>query len=109
MIDMQHYQNLITARLNELGVRMHEIEDELSHPIPAHLEDQAIDLEDDEVLSGLGAAAEKEVGLLREALKRIADGSYGTCLKCGEAILPERLEAVLYAPLCRKCAGATKH
>ena len=70
MIDMQHYQNLITARLNELGVRMHEIEDELSHPMPAHLEDQAIDLEDDEVLSGLGAAAEKEVGLLREALKR---------------------------------------
>lgn len=108
MTDQQHFHDLITVRLAELGVRMQEIAHELSHPIPAHLEDQAIDLEDDEVLSGLGAAAEKEVLLLKRALKRIADKTYGTCLECGKAISAERLEAVLYAPLCRTCAGAKK-
>lgn len=108
MTDQQHFHDLITTRLSELGIRMQEIEQELSHPIPAHLEDQAIDLEDDEVLSGLGVAAQKEVLLLKRALKRIADGTYGTCLECGEPISPERLEAVLYAPLCRNCAGTQK-
>lgn len=109
MIDQQRFHDLITTRLAELGVRMHEIEEELSHPMPADLEDQAIDLEDDEVLSSLGVAAEKEIQLLRGALKRIADKTYGICLECGEEILPERLEAVLYAPLCRNCAGAAQH
>lgn len=106
MADLRHFHTLITSRLTELGVRMHDIDKELSHALPADLEDQAIDLEDDEVLSSLGTAAAQEVILLRSALKRIADKTYGTCLRCGEEILPERLEAVPYTPLCRMCATA---
>jgi len=34
------------------------------------------------------------------ALARLRDGSYGRCEKCGEAIEPERLEALPYATLC---------
>ncbi len=106
MMDCDHFKNLITKRLAELGGRMHDIDVELGHRLPADLEDQAIDLEDDEVLERLGAAARKEAGLLKQALGRIEDGTYGTCLDCGELISRDRLEAVLYAPLCRNCANS---
>jgi len=39
------------------------------------------------------------------ALRRIDDGEYGWCLKCGEAIARARLESDASAPLCVKCAG----
>ena len=90
-----------------LNARLQELDDELGHTLSKDLEDQAIDLEDDEVLEGLGAAAQNEVALLKKALKRMDDGTYGTCLECGEPISRERLEAVPYAPLCKNCAGAS--
>ena len=38
------------------------------------------------------------------ALKRIEDGSYGLCDKCGEKIPEPRLKAIPYAALCIQCA-----
>lgn len=104
MLDLMRYEKLITARLLELGERMHEIDHELGEPKSADLNEQAIDLEDDEVLESLGAAAQREVSLLKLALGRIKDGSYGVCKKCEEPISEERLNAVLFAPLCKVCA-----
>jgi len=37
------------------------------------------------------------------ALQRIQDGSYGKCVRCGEAISTARLEALPYAELCITC------
>jgi RNA polymerase-binding transcription factor DksA len=37
------------------------------------------------------------------ALARIADGVYGTCDTCGNAIPPRRLEALPFATLCVQC------
>jgi DnaK suppressor protein len=34
------------------------------------------------------------------ALKRIEDGTYGTCASCGREIAPERLEVYPWASLC---------
>ena len=104
MPDLTHYADLITARLQELDVRMHEVDHELSEPKSADLNEQSIDLEDDEVLEGLGMAAQKEIGLLKLALGRIEDGSFGICKKCEDPISEARLNAVLYAPLCKSCA-----
>jgi DnaK suppressor protein len=39
------------------------------------------------------------------ALTRIADGSYGTCVVCGQPIAPERLAARPTATYCVRCAG----
>ena len=47
-----------------------------------------------------------DVELLRdvdEALDRLRDGSYGTCLDCGITISRKRLEAVPWARLCVTC------
>lgn len=95
----------IETRIAELTAQMQNISDDLDQPLPAHLEDQAIDLEDDEVLERLGRANQLELRLLNDALKRIADGSYGTCAKCGDDISQARLEAVPHAMVCRNCAA----
>jgi RNA polymerase-binding transcription factor DksA len=104
-LDIAERKKLIEDRITELTTNLQRIEDDLEQPLPADLEDQAIDLEDDEVLEGIGRANAQEVRLLQNALKRIADGSYGICGKCGDPISPARLDAVPYAMICRNCAA----
>lgn len=40
---------------------------------------------------------------VRSALRRIEDGSFGTCLHCEEEISPKRLNAVPWASYCIQC------
>ena len=40
---------------------------------------------------------------VESALARLADGSYGTCIRCGNPIAPERLEALPWAAYCIDC------
>jgi RNA polymerase-binding transcription factor DksA len=37
---------------------------------------------------------------VEDALKRVADGTYGTCAICGRTIAPGRLEAIPWTPYC---------
>ena len=39
------------------------------------------------------------------ALRRVADGTYGTCEGCGQAIDPERLRAIPWTRYCIDCAN----
>ena len=55
------------------------------------------------------ANRQQAAALLRSielALQRIDDGSYGTCLECGEAIAEARLQAQPWAGLCIVCQSA---
>jgi len=50
--------------------------------------------------------ADRETTLLRDvrsALRRIQDGSFGTCIECEWAISPKRLAAVPWASRCIQC------
>jgi DnaK suppressor protein len=52
---------------------------------------------------------DRESCLLREvqaALRRIHDGTFGTCIECESAISPRRLAAVPWAPRCIQCQDA---
>ena len=42
----------------------------------------------------------------RAALRRIGDGSFGTCQQCDEDIHPKRLAAVPWAAFCIQCQEA---
>ena len=44
--------------------------------------------------------------LVKLALRRIGDGSYGTCMHCEEDVNPRRLAAVPWAPYCIACQEA---
>ncbi len=47
--------------------------------------------------------AEQHLELVDSALQRLDGGSYGACLRCGNAIAPERLEALPWAAHCIAC------
>jgi RNA polymerase-binding protein DksA len=45
-----------------------------------------------------------ELQRIESALRKVDDGTYGRCERCGEPIARERLEAIPWAPLCIDCA-----
>jgi DnaK suppressor protein len=45
------------------------------------------------------------LGLIEAALKRIADGSFGTCVGCGDGIQDQRLQALPWTQFCLRCQG----
>lgn len=45
----------------------------------------------------------EQLTVVRDALRRIEDGSYGECVECGEPISPKRLDAVPWAAMCVRC------
>jgi DnaK suppressor protein len=54
---------------------------------------------------------DRESNLLRDvkdALRRIHDGSFGTCVDCELAISPKRLAAVPWAACCIQCQEAAE-
>ena len=106
MIDIESRKKTLMARLAELDVRLHEIEDELDNPPSKDWEEAAVEREGDEVLEQLGQSGQEEILRIRAALKRIRDGEYGICVRCGEDIAQERLDVLPDTPLCKNCAAA---
>ena len=54
---------------------------------------------------------DRESDLLRDvkdALRRIHEGSFGTCMECESAISPKRLAAVPWAACCIQCQEAAE-
>ena len=47
--------------------------------------------------------ADHQLELVDEALARLDAGSYGRCIRCGEPIAPDRLDALPWAARCIDC------
>lgn len=94
----------LEARLDLLRTRVVEIERELDSHQSRDWEDLATEREGDEVLEGMGLSAQQEIRMIDAALRRIANGTYGECARCGAEITPERLDLIPYTPFCRDCA-----
>ena len=68
-----------------------------------HLADTATETYDRELDYTLEENSEHVLGEIDAALKRIDEGTYGTCTNCGNPIPEERLEARPWATLCIGC------
>ncbi|MBI4216428.1 MAG: TraR/DksA C4-type zinc finger protein [Chloroflexi bacterium] len=68
-----------------------------------HLADSATDTSELETSLALQANLHKLLEDVDRALRKLDDGSYGTCESCGQPINPERLEAIPSAKLCISC------
>lgn len=97
------FETILRGRKAELEKRLHQIEDDLDDPLSADFADQAVELQDDEVLSGLGQTGLAELAAVKAALDRIANGTFGICVRCGKPISEQRLRAVPYAAFCEEC------
>ena len=51
---------------------------------------------------------QREIDRIDAALRRLSDGEYGACLRCGEDIEPARLERDPAVPLCSRCASGAR-
>ena len=90
-----HYAS---ALADELNAEQHEVE----------VVDVANDQWDARVLGKLGDAETRQLTAVLAALGRVADGSYGTCVRCRGRIAAARLEAVPEAAMCSSCASFTE-
>lgn len=109
-LDVPHFDNRLRARLavlraqisaallradaetyGELAGRVHDVEEE-----------SLADLLTDVTLAEISREIQ-ETRDIDAAMRRIATRSYGTCVDCGEAIDPNRLEAYPTAKRCLTC------
>jgi DnaK suppressor protein len=65
--------------------------------------DQAVFSYQKEMLFTQGTEGHSQLSLVRLALERLHDGSFGECLQCGQAIGEKRLEALPWTPYCIGC------
>ena len=105
MNDHEDIAKLLKIRLSELQGRVAEIASQLRKPLSADSEEQATDLENQDALVGIENSEIKEIQQIQVALKRITEGSYGVCIRCGADIDPRRLKALPNATQCISCAA----
>lgn len=105
MTDHADRRATLEARRAELAARLAAATHGRDEPLDPGFSDQATEAETEEVIEDLGALAATEMRMIDAALARIDEGSYGECVKCGEAILPERLDLLPHTPFCRYCAA----
>ena len=106
MADVTAAKARLEAQLEELEGRQQRIAADMAEPPNRDWDEQAIEREDDESLEGQALLVTREIASVKRALGRIADGTYGECVRCGEDIAPARLEARPEASLCINCARA---
>ena len=96
----------LQQRLSQLTERAGQMEIDLRKPQNPDWEERATETEGDEVLEILDSSTLEEVKQIEAALKRVDAGTYGVCLRCGQPVGDERLEAVPHAATCINCASA---
>ena len=68
-----------------------------------HMADMAADTYDRELSMNIVSSEQEILYQIDDALKRLDDGSFGTCQQCNQPITLSRLKAVPYASLCITC------
>ncbi len=98
----------LEERLTKLAQRAGRIEADLRKLLDRDWKEQAGEIVNDEVLEGLDDMTLNELRQIRDAIRRLDDGSYGTCTACGQAIAASRLAALPATPVCVTCAEAAE-
>jgi DnaK suppressor protein len=65
--------------------------------------DQAVAGYQKELLFSQGTVRSSQLRLVRQALARLADGSFGDCIRCYQPIGTKRIEALPWTPYCINC------
>ena len=118
-IDIEHFRTLLEEERGRVQSAIKNLSDEhpgsvedetddLATASDNHMGDLASVTVNREIDYSLGENSEQVLADIDAALKRIEDGSYGTCTKCGKEIGEERLEAMPWAALCIDDARAVE-
>ncbi len=86
----------------ETAARRSEASGNLSS-MPQHMADVSADNYEQDITFGLIEAEQGEVRTIDAALKRVEEGTFGTCEACEKGIKAARLNAIPQARLCIDC------
>jgi DnaK suppressor protein len=101
---LQHERGRVERALGNLqDENPGSIEDEEEETFDNHLGDAATITFDREMDYSLEENSGHVLAAIDEALKRIEEGTFGTCARCGKPIAEARLEAMPYATKCIDC------
>ncbi len=112
--ELKHYEKRLQEELENLGKALGKLEKsvlqrsqrESSGDLSAysiHMADLGTDAIEREKDLLLASSEGKVVRQIRDAMRRVQDGTYGNCEDCGKPIGAKRLELIPYAHLCAKC------
>jgi DnaK suppressor protein len=103
---MKQYEAKLVERRNQLLNMVERTEDygrEADREVSQDPADKASNSYTKELLFSQSTNERNTLRLIEEALARIADGSFGDCVNCGEEIQPKRLDAIPWTPHCIRC------
>jgi len=97
--------------------RLRERQQELEHALASTVEqalsnnpddtrdvaDQAVAGYQKELLFSQGTVRNAQLRLVRQALERLAEGTFGDCVRCSQKIGVKRIEALPWTPYCIDC------
>ncbi len=100
----QQIAEQLETKQQELTRRIAAIEADFHKGRSQDFSEQATETENDGVLDEIHHEAKIELVIVKEAIQRIKDGTYGNCATCDEPINPDRLSALPYTTKCIECA-----
>ena len=98
---------LLEARttIEERLQRIHRHIYQKDEPVSANFNEQIKQTENDVLVRALEEEGQAELRQITRALKRLEDGEYMDCSRCGKPIGEERLLAIPYTDRCIRCAS----
>jgi DnaK suppressor protein len=102
-MDIEHYKNKLLEKERDLVSILAKVEGEARSAGDLEVRDSGDDAsvaEDTSVALEEATVMSETLSEVRDALKRIEDGSYGKCSACGRQIERARLEAIPWALYC---------
>lgn len=107
MLQVTEIEAQLTNRRDEIVKRLEMIavdKKKVNGPLSPKFDDQAVSMQNNEVVDEIDNIDRKELEDIKSALERIKAETYGSCVECGEKISSKRLKALPYAPLCVECS-----
>lgn len=104
-MNLNGIEKILSDKRAELLQRIAAVERDFNAGRSIDSEEQAAELENEEVLIGLQQEAQHELQKVDEALLKLQQGRYDVCSSCGEKISQDRLEALPYVNDCINCAN----
>lgn len=103
--DYRELLDTLMRKRVELSRRVKAIRADHARGLPADSREQAVVLENSEVLDELAREAIDELSKINMALERVESGRFGQCVSCGGEIAADRLRAIPWAATCIRCAN----
>ncbi len=106
MEEWEEIKDYLVGRQAEIRDRLQRIENDRRHlnkPLEKDFDEQAIEMENDEVLDALVDSIWIEIEQIQKSLTKLSAGTYGVCEVCGRTIGKKRIKALPHASRCIGC------